>query len=111
MSFPQFDARYVPQAKVTEYFLSTATQKAAGRYKFFVARGFERQAWRVLHDALLAHPIGASVALARQDAYGDTWCATGPLRCPDGTAPVIRSFWIIRHDDPRPQLTSAIPDA
>ncbi|MCK8788062.1 hypothetical protein M0638_27275 [Roseomonas sp. NAR14] len=106
---PNPGLRWIPDAKVRDYLLSSTTEKGRSRLKFFQSHGFSQAGWPVLCDALMAHALTASVEIVRQDQWGITYCATGSIVTPDGRNPVIRAFWIIRPIDPRPQLTSVLP--
>jgi len=33
----------------------------------------------------------------------------GPLRCPDGRSPLVRTVWFAEQDDEIPRLVTAIP--
>lgn len=100
---------FIPDAKVRDYLLSDAHDKARSRHKFFTAYGFSQAAWPQLQSALLEQLARAVRRLVREDAYGRTFAAVGPIRTPSSQTLIITTFWIVRHDDPCPQLTSALP--
>jgi len=106
---PELSLRWVPDAKVRDYCLSDASPKSLSRKRFFEAQGFSAAAWRILQQARHEQAATGTGELVRADAYGNTYRVIGPLACPDGRAPTITTYWIIRADDPRPQFTSAIP--
>lgn len=110
-SLPNQEQRWIPDAKIRDYLLNTDTPKGQSRHKFFVRFGFTRADWTVLKTALMEHAVTARIEGARSDQWGTTWRATGPIVTPDGRNPVITAFWIVRTDDPRPQLTSVVPVA
>lgn len=106
---PNLEARWIPDAKIRDFLLAGTTPKGIERLKFFEGYGFHRTKWELLQVALLAHVEAATVTIARQDQFGTTFAAIGPLETPSGKRAAVRSFWLIRADDPRPQLTTAIP--
>jgi len=106
---PELSLRWVPDAKVRDYCLSDASAKSRSRKTFFEAYGFSRTAWQTLQQDLHVQAATGIGELVRADVYGNTYRVIGPLACPDGRAPTITTYWIIRADDPRPQFTSAIP--
>jgi len=106
---PNADRRWIPDAKILEYLLNSTSPKGKSRHDFLVGCGFSRANWQMLKSALMHHATTSVVRLARQDQWGDTYSATGPLNTPDGRNPSIVAYWIIRADDPRPQLTSVVP--
>jgi len=106
---PNYDQRWIPDSKVRDYLLTTTTAKAKSRHDFFIRFGFSGRDWTRLRDALLLHVLAADIEVARQDQWGTTYRASGALATPDRRNPTIVAFWIIRADDPRPQLTSLVP--
>lgn len=107
---PDLARRWIPDPKIRDYLLSEATPKARLRHDFFIRFGFSREEWRVLQAALMVHAAYAIGEIVRADEWGTTWALTGPLPTPDGRNPRIIAYWIIRADDPRPQLTSVVPE-
>ena len=107
---PDAARRWIPDAKIRGYLLSQATPKARSRHDFFIRFGFAAQHWRTLQAALMAHAAVSPATAVRADAWGTTYALTGPLPTPDGRNPIIIAYWIIRADDPRPQLTSVVPE-
>ncbi len=81
------------------YFLTTDKMPSAGQTKVLDA----------CLVTLMEHGLTASVEPVRTDRWGTTYRALGPIRTPDGRNPEISAYWIIRTDDPRPQLTSVVP--
>jgi hypothetical protein len=106
---PNVSNRFIPDPKIFSYLLSEHTVKAKSRHDFLIRFGFTKADWPVLKAALMEHVLTAKITVARQDQYGDTYLALGPLTSPDGRNPNVEVYWLIRHDDPRPQLTSLIP--
>jgi hypothetical protein len=106
---PSVDQRWIPDTKIREYCLGGSTVKSRSRLKFFTTFGFSQTEWRVLRDTLLHQVVTAKIEMARQDQYGTTYRAVGPIPTPSGRVAMVETFWIIRADEPRPQLTSVIP--
>jgi Domain of unknown function (DUF6883) len=106
---PDFGQGWIQDAKIRHYLLSTDTPKGKSRHDFFTRFGFSTEHWPILKAALLAHVRTADVELCRQDQWGTTFQASGRIATPDGRNPIVIAFWIVRSDDPRPQLTSVVP--
>lgn len=106
---PNLEIRWIPDAKIRDFLLDGTSQKARSRLQFFRLYGFDRIRWRLLQAALHRHVETAEITLVRRDLYGATYAAFGPLETPSGRLAAVEAFWIVRTDDPRPQLTTAIP--
>ena len=106
---PKAELRWIPDAKVRDFLLNGGTPKGSSRLTFFRSYDFDTSGWPILKNALYRHLDTAKITLSRRDQYGATYAAFGPLETPSGRLAAVDVFWIIRTDDARPQLTTAIP--
>jgi hypothetical protein len=97
-SLPNANQHWIPDAKVRDFLLIGSTPKSRSRLALFQSYGFAPAAWRALRDALMNHQT-AQVEVAREDQYGTTYRAIGPLGTPSGRRAKVEVFWIIRADD------------
>lgn len=109
MILPEADRAFVDQAKVVEYLLSSSHPDGKSKAQFFLRFGFRSEEWRVLAEALrgvgVSNPVGAEV----KSQYGMRYTVDGPLRCPDGRTPKVRTVWISKSGSPGPRLITAYP--
>lgn len=66
----------------------------------------------VLRDALLNHVREHAEAVARsvRTPYGVKYVLVGPMACPDGRSPQVRSVWQIDRGNWRPRCVTAYPE-
>ena len=107
---PNIALRWIPEEKIRDYALDLNHREGGSKAKFFIGEcGFTRAGWKVLSDAAYAQPLVGNTKLTNVDGYGQRYEVTGPITAPNGRTYIIRTDWIIRYDDPRPQLTSIKP--
>jgi len=109
MELPGKENCFVDKRKVTEYLLNTTRMPAAAKARFFYSCGFTLDEWPKLDRALSAHGQTQSVVGTTESAYGAKYEIEGPLKCPDGRSPVVRSVWQIDKDELAPRLITAYP--
>ena len=86
--------------KILRYLLNKDSPSGMAKARFFQARGFRREDWPRLRDALIGHPRSAE--LAEVDAtspYGTKRVFVCGIAAPDGGAPCIRTVWQQRNGD------------
>jgi hypothetical protein len=109
MMLPEGDRAQVDRAKITDYLLSLSHPDGRGKAAFFMLFGFRIEQWEVLAEALrllgCSNPVTGVVA----SAHGTRYTVDGPLRSPDGRAPMVRTIWIAESDIPGPRLITAYP--
>ncbi|QRE75338.1 DUF6883 domain-containing protein [Methylobacterium aquaticum] len=81
-----------------------------GKRAFFESFGFSRNKPDELMGALLLHGSRTPIDDAYVDRWGEHWECTGPLLCPDGRLPTVRTVWIRRPGENDPTLVTAVPD-
>ena len=109
MNLPNAANAHVEQAKIVDYLLAPEHPEGAGKAEFFAHFGFTVGAWQVLAEALLAHARTHPVASMSETQYGTKYRIEGPIVCPDGRAPSIRTVWIIDSGADEPRLVTAHP--
>lgn len=99
----------VDETKITGYLLSAAHPQ--GRYKatFFRGFGFAPERWMELRDALCRHAVRHEISGAQDTEFGTRYTVDGPLDCPDGRAPQLRSVWFKAAGGRTVRLVTAYP--
>jgi hypothetical protein len=99
----------VDETKIMAYLLSAAHPQ--GRYKaaFFQGFGFAPERWTELRDALRQHAASHDVSGAQDTEFGTRYTVDGPLHCPDGRAPLVRSVWFNVTGERAVRLVTAYP--
>lgn len=86
--------------KILDYLLDEASPAGAAKARFFLGRGFRRDAWKDFHNALVAHPRTARLhAVDSTSPYGVERVFLCAIATPDGTSPCIRAVWQQRDGD------------
>jgi len=80
-------------------------QKAA----FFIAHGFQGEAWERLDQARRQHGFDHEMAKTEQTPFGTRDVVEGQLQTPDGRNPVARMVWFVRRGETFPRLATAYP--
>jgi hypothetical protein len=109
VNLPNAVNSYVEPAKIVDYLLNREHPEGAGKAEFFAHFGFTVEAWEVLAEALVIHARTHQVASMSETRYGVKYRIEGPIICPDGRAPSIRSVWIIDAGANEPRLVTAHP--
>lgn len=97
------------ERKVTDYLLNTSRMPAAAKARFFFSCGFSLDQWPEFAQALKVHGQTQAVVGTTESAYGAKYEIEGPLSCPDGRLPVVRTVWQIDTDELAPRLITAYP--
>ena len=109
MNLPNAENAYVEQAKIVDYLLAPEHPEGTGKAKFFAHFGFTVDAWERLAEALLVHAHTLPVVSMSETRYGTKYRIEGPVVCPDGRSPSIRTVWIIDSGAENPRLVTAHP--
>lgn len=104
-----FRSAVVPAAKVTHYLLRLDHPEGVAKARFFLARGFESEQWDAMADCLRAQASGNEISKTVKGRFGSKIVVEGPISCPDGTFPVIRTVWMVPHGTTIPRLVTAHP--
>lgn len=109
MNLPNADDALVEQSKIADYLLAFDHPEGSSKAEFFSSFGFTAAHWQVLAHALVDHARSTPVASVMKSIYGTKYRIDGPLHCPDGSTPSIRTVWIIDEGTPNPRLVTAHP--
>jgi hypothetical protein len=109
MRLPNVDLAIVEDRKITQYLLSEGHEDGHGKAEFFKAFGFCLQAPEVLIQALKDLALNADVSNVQASPHGTKYVVEGQIQAPDGSAPVIKTIWIIESGETRPRLVTAFP--
>ena len=109
MNLPFADRAKVEQSKIVDYLLAFDHPEGAGKAAFFTRFGFTASGWKILAEALITHAKIHSVSSHTESKYGTKYRIDGPISCPDGRTPLIRTVWIIDIGTDTPRLVTAHP--
>jgi hypothetical protein len=109
VNLPNSEAARVEKSKITDYLLAADHPEGASKAEFFSHFGFTLTSWETLASALAAHALAHPVSSLTQSKHGTKYRIDGPLICPDGRAPLIRTVWIIDTGADSPRLVTAHP--
>ena len=101
----------VPEAKLTRYLLDPDHPVGGPKAKFFNARGFSRANATGFAQALIRHVGSADTERLITEVKADEarLVAVGPLACPDGSVPIVKSVWKIDVRSESASLVTAYP--
>lgn len=107
---PRSGELLVERRKVVDYPLFAAHPDGESKGRFFTDRGFARNQWQRLADALSRHGRERQIEAETATDYGIKYLLRCELITPDGHNPCIDSVWIRENDEP-PRLVTAYPAA
>ena len=103
------DRAVVPEAKIVNYLLSVRHSGGRAKARFLESFGFRAQDWRLLRDAVIAHARANDITATHQTRFGTRYEIDGPLRTPDGRAPMVRVVWFVESEVIVPRLVTLVP--
>jgi hypothetical protein len=109
VNLPHCERARVDRTKIQDYLLAFEHPDGANKAEFFSRFGFAVQDWETFAAALISHGQINTVISSSTTAHGVKYCVDGPLHCPDGRAPLVRSVWIIDAHADFPRLVTAHP--
>lgn len=109
MDLPNKDRVNVEPEKVRDYLLCEAHPDGYGKAEFFVAKGFRREAWHVLAEALRQVARENIVTKSMTSSHGQKYIVDGMLNTPSGQAALLRTVWIVDAGGETPRLVTAYP--
>ncbi len=83
----------VDPAKISAYLLNVDHPEGGGKARYFVARGFHPSGAPAFIAALRQHAAATHFVREIMNEHGVKRVYEGPLSCPDGTVPHVRSVW------------------
>ena len=108
MSIPNIERAEVPPEKITDYLLRPDHPEGAAKARFFLARGFSTNEGEVFTRAIVDQARG-KIAIEIKGDFGTKYVIEGPISCPDGSRPRIRTVWMVAHGTENPRLVTAHP--
>jgi len=109
MRLPNQQKVIIPEMKIRGYLLSSSHPYGRHKAAFFNRFGFRAKYWELLTSALRAHAALYEVAQVEETEFGSRYILEGPLKAPDGRAPIVRVVWFIEKGDDRPRLVTVYP--
>jgi uncharacterized protein DUF6883 len=107
MKLPDYNSAVFPQAKITEYLLSSVHCERRSKAAFFIRYGFSVEWWEDLAMTLRRHAAEHDVVRIEDSPFGTRYIVEGILAAPDGRAPLIRSVWFIEIGERVPRFVTA----
>ena len=99
----------IPTAKLTHYLLDL-NGRDPSKARYFLGKGFTREAWSRLADALAQHAVDNWPGDMIPNPYGRKHVVTGGLECPDGSVPDVLAVWQIETGTMVASLVTAYPN-
>ena len=109
MQLPNRLQAYIPSQKLHAYLLSETHAVGKAKATFFRALGFNETNVHLLEHGLLTLAHSAPVQEVVPSPHGVKYVIEGVLETPSGTAPRIRTVWILETDDEHPRFVTAYP--
>jgi len=109
MKLPHANQARAGREKFTEYLLNRSHPDGKNKAEFFTRFGFDVERWELLANAMVRHAVRHDVVRTVESAHGTRYAVDGPLECPDGRHPLVRSVWLIEKGSRVPRLITAYP--
>lgn len=106
---PEAASARVERRKIEGYLLARDHPVGGAKAGFFLGRGFTREDWEGMADALRQHVRVNPVRRRKETKFATNYSVDCHLPTPDGSSPCIRTVWEVRPEDPRPRLITAHP--
>lgn len=111
MKLPNQSKAYIPPSKLTAYLLSETHAVGKAKAKFFRALGFNEINLVLLEQGLLAIAQTEMVKEVVLSPYGTKYIIEGFLETPKGSSVKVRTIWIIKAREDKPNFVTAYPVA
>jgi hypothetical protein len=109
MKLPNGDRAVVDDAKLRDYCLSTTHPRGRHKARLFASTlGIRAEHIGLLKSALLDAVANNDATATRRNAFGQIYEIRFQLRGPTRQAEIL-SVWIIRDNDPAPNLVTCYP--
>ena len=96
-------------SKITGYLLNLDHRVGRHKAAWFIARGFQVNFDMPLTAELFRHGRPSHLVKDYATEHGRRYVYEGPLECPDGTKPAVRSVWQTTGSDERRFFVTAYP--
>lgn len=107
---PHADHAFIDDRKIVGYLLDAAHPVGGPKAAFFASFGFSIDKPEVLAERLREHVLQNDAVALPPTRHGTKYEVRGPLFCPDGRQPRVKSIWMIRTGETHPRLVTAVPD-
>jgi hypothetical protein len=106
---PNAENAYVEERKITRYLLSDTSVDGAPKAAFFREFGFRAEDWATLASAIAQRVRTNECTRSEPTPFGMRYIVDGPIECPDGRGPWIRTVWQVSTPNAAPRLITAHP--
>ena len=107
---PNAEHAMVPPLKITGYLLNDSHPTGGPKSAFLQRFGFLLARPDALEAALLAHALAHDVRMSITTSRGMKYEISGPMVCPDGRMPIVKTVWIVLNGETAPRFVTAVPD-
>ena len=109
MQLPNRLQAYIPSQKLHASLLSETHAVGKAKATFFRALGFNETNAHLLEHGLLTLAHSAPVQEVIPSPHGVKYVIEGVVETPSGTAPRIRTIWILETGEETPRFVTAYP--
>ena len=95
--------------KAMLYLLDLTSVRGASKARFFLGRGFDAADESAFIEALGRHGFDHWPGVSIATPFGEKRVLVGPMPCPDGSAPDVRSVWMLTPDGTTANFVTAYP--
>ena len=106
---PNAENAIIDRRKITDYLLCETHELGAPKAQFFTSFGWSSDKPEKLIAALHLHANEFEIDSAYSAPFGEKFEITGVIQAPDGRIALIKSVWIILHDEETPRFVTALP--
>ena len=110
MYVPNADQAVIDERKLREYLLNPDHIDGASKARFLAEAGYSRANASDLERDLRAQHLTQEAAPGRPSPYGRKYEVSAGLTGPNGVSLRLRSIWIVRFGQARPELVTLIPE-
>jgi hypothetical protein len=110
VKLPSVERAVIDQPKLQDYLLSPSHPVGRFKVRFFIALGYERDSWSVLHDDLLAAVRRAKATRGQPTPFGQKYEVRATLVGPAGVTAGVVSVWIVLTGEDFPRFVTAFPE-
>ena len=109
MLIPNANATIIAEDKLSRYALMPEHVRGGDKSAFLMRLGYNRDHWQALEEALRTQHLTLEAREEGSTEWGRLFIIEGPIKGPNGRSRMVRSVWIIRHEEENPRFVTAYP--